>query len=297
MTVLQFGRTGQVARELLRLAGGRFRVQAFGRAEADFTDPKSVADIVRGAENCDAVVNAVAYTAVDKAESEEAVAMAVNGEAVGQLSRACAERAVPLIHLSTDYVFDGHSTIPYRETDATNPINTYGRSKLAGENLIRGTLPQHIILRTSWVYSPYGANFLKTMLRLGMEREELRVVNDQIGAPTAAADIADTIYAILRRLHAQPSPGLFGTFHYAAGGRASWYDFAAGIMAEGRKDYPIRARLQAIDTSQYPTPAARPRNSLLDCGKIESVYDIRRAPWENSMRDVISRLAHEGGVF
>jgi dTDP-4-dehydrorhamnose reductase len=296
ITVLQFGQTGQVARELLRRADGRFRVQAFGRAEADFTDPNSVADIVRGAENCDAVVNAVAYTAVDRAESEEAVAMAVNGEAVGQLARACAERAISLIHLSTDYIFDGHSVTPYRETDAANPINAYGRSKLAGENRIRDALPQHVILRTSWVYSPYGANFLKTMLRLGMEREELRVVSDQIGAPTAAADIADTIYAILRRLRAQPSTDLFGTFHYAAGGRASWYDFAAAILVEGRKDYPIKARLRAIDTGQYPTPAARPRNSLLDCGKIESVYDIRRAPWENGIRDVISRLAQEGGV-
>jgi dTDP-4-dehydrorhamnose reductase len=251
ITVLQFGQTGQVARELLRRAEGRFRVQAFGRAEADFTDSKSIADIVRGAENCDAVVNAVAYTAVDT---------------------------------------------PYRETDAANPINAYGRSKLAGENRIRDALPQHVILRTSWVYSPYGANFLKTMLRLGMEREVLRVVSDQIGAPTAAADIADTIYAILRRLRAEPSTDLFGTFHYAAGGRASWHDFAAAILVEGRKDYPIKARLQAIETSQYPTRAARPRNSLLDCGKIESVYDIRRAPWENGMRDVISRLAQEGGV-
>jgi dTDP-4-dehydrorhamnose reductase len=296
MTVLQFGQTGQVARELLRRAGGDYRVQAFGRAEADLTNPKSAADIVRRSEACDAVINAAAYTAVDKAESEQAIAMTVNGEAVDELARACADRAIPLIHLSTDYVFDGRSSSPYREEDATNPVNAYGRSKLAGENHIREILPQHVILRTSWVFSPFGANFLKTMLRLGVERDILQVVDDQVGAPTAAADIADAIHAILRRLQTQPSSNLFGTFHFAAGGRASWYDFAAAILAEGRKFYAIKAKLQAIETSQYPTPAARPRNSLLDCTKIESVYDIRRRSWEDGMRDAISRLAQEGGV-
>jgi dTDP-4-dehydrorhamnose reductase len=296
MTVLQFGETGQVARELLRRAGSGCRIQAFGRAEADFTDPKIAADIVRRSEGCDAVINAAAYTAVDRAESEQSLAMAVNGEAVGQLAQACAGRGVPLIHLSTDYVFDGRSPSPYRESNATNPINAYGRSKLAGENRIREALPQHVILRTSWVYSPYGANFLRTMLRLGAERDELRVVNDQVGTPTAAADIADTIYAVLLRLRTQPSSALFGTFHYAAEGRASWYDFAAAILTEGQKFFPIKAKLQAIETSQYPTPAGRPRNSLLDCSKIKSVYDIAQVPWENGMRDVISRLAQEGGV-
>lgn len=297
MAVLQFGQTGQVARELLRRGGRYCRIQALGRTEADFTNPKAIADIVREAEHCDAVVNAVAYTAVDQAESEQSIAMTVNSEAVEQLARACAQRAIPFIHLSTDYVFDGRSASPYREGDETNPINAYGRSKLAGESNIREVLLEHVILRTSWVYSPYGANFLKTMLRLGMERDDVRVVNDQIGAPTTAADIADAIHAILGRLYTRSSsPDLFGTFHYAADGRASWYDFAAAILAEGRKDYPIRARLQAIETSQYPTSAARPRNSLLDCSKIESVYDIQRRPWENGMRDVIARLAQERGL-
>jgi len=296
MTVLQFGETGQVARELVRRAGGGCRIQAFGRAKADLTDPNIAADIVRRAEDCDAVINAAAYTAVDRAESEQSLAMAVNGEAVGGLAQACADRGVPLIHLSTDYVFDGRSPSPYREGDATNPINAYGRSKLAGENRIREILPQHIILRTSWVFSPYGANFLKTMLRLGAERDELRVVNDQIGAPTAAVDIAAAVHAVLHRLRAQPSSALFGTFHYTAEGRVSWYDFAAAILAGGRKFFPIKAKLQAIDTSQYPTPAARPHNSLLDCSKIKSVYDIAQVPWENGMRDAISRLAQEGGV-
>lgn len=296
MTVLQFGETGQVARELLRRAGAGCRILSFGRGRADFTDPDAAAAIVRAAVPCDAVINAVAYTAVDKAETEQAIAMAVNGEAVGRLAQACAGRGIPLIHLSTDYVFNGQSAVPYREDDPLDPVNAYGRSKLAGENLVREALPQHVILRTSWVYSPFGANFLKTMLRLGMDREELRVVNDQIGAPTAAADIADAIHAILQRLRTRPAAGLFGTFHYAAGGRASWYDFAGAILAEGRKFFPVKAKLEAIATSQYPTPAARPRNSLLDCGKIESLYDIRQAPWENGMRDVIARLAQEGSV-
>ena len=177
-----------------------------------------------------------------------------------------------------------------------NPINVYGKSKLAGEDRIRESLPEHVILRTSWVYSPYGSNFLKTMLRLGVERDALRVVSDQVGAPTAAADIADAIHAVLRRLRTAPSAGLFGTFHYTAKGRASWYDFAAAILAEGRKSFPVKAKLQAIETSQYPTPAARPRNSLLDCGKIKTLYDIGQVPWENGMRDVISRLAQERNV-
>jgi len=296
MTVLQFGETGQVARELLRRTDENFRVQVFGRAKADFTDSRSAADIVRGFEGCDAVINAAAYTAVDKAETDEAVAMAVNAEAVGQLARACAARSIPLIHLSTDYVFDGRSPSPYRENDAPNPINVYGKSKLAGEDRIRESLPQHVILRTSWVYSPYGSNFLKTMLRLGIERDALRVVSDQVGAPTTAAEIADAIHAVLCRLRSAPSAGLFGTFHYTAKGRASWYDFAAAILAEGRKYYPVKAKLQAIETSQYPTPAARPRNSLLDCGKIKTRYDIGQVPWENGMRDVVSRLAQERNV-
>ena len=296
MTVLQFGETGQVARELLRLGGRDCRVRAVGRSGADFTDPKSAAAILRDTGDCDAVVNAAAYTAVDKAESDAAAAMAVNAEAVGYLAEACAARAIPLIHLSTDYVFDGRSPSPYREDDPTNPINVYGKSKLAGERRIAESLSQHVILRTSWVYSPYGANFLKTMLRLGIERDALRVVNDQIGAPTTAAEIAAAIYAVLRRLRTAPSPVLYGTFHFTAAGRASWYDFAAAILAEGRKSWPVKARLEAIESSQYPTPAARPRNSLLDCGKIESVYDIRRLSWESGMADVIARLAQEGGV-
>lgn len=297
ITVLQFGETGQVARELLRRAGDDCRIQAFGRAQADFIHPKTAADIIRGSKDCDAVVNAAAYTAVDRAEGEPSLAMAVNGEAVGQLAQACADRGVPLIHLSTDYVFDGRSPSPYRESDATNPINAYGRSKLVGENNIREILPEHIILRTSWVYSAYGTNFLKTMLRLGIERDELRVVGDQVGAPTAAADIANTIHTILLRLRTQPLPAVFGTFHYTAEGRASWYDFAAAILAEGRKFFPIKAKLQTIVTSQYPAPAARPRNSLLNCGKIKSVYDVTQIPWENGMRDVVSQLAQEGSVL
>lgn len=296
MTVLQFGETGQVARELLRRADPSCHVQPIGRSQADFTDPDAAAALVRCAASCDAVINAAAYTAVDKAEADQAVAMTINGEAVGRLAQACAARGVPLIHLSTDYVFNGQSAAPYREDDPVDPINAYGRSKLAGENLVREALPQHVILRTSWVYSPYGANFLKTMLRLGMERDVLRVVNDQTGAPTAAADIAGAICAILHRLRVWPSADLFGTFHYTAAGRVSWYDFAGAILGEGRKFFPIKAKIEAVATSQYPTPAARPRNSRLDCSKIQSVYDIRQTPWENGMRDVIARLAQEGGV-
>jgi dTDP-4-dehydrorhamnose reductase len=296
MTVLQFGESGQVARELLRQTDGACRILSFARSRADFTDPGAAAAIVRDAPVCDAVINAAAYTAVDKAEAEEAIAMTVNGEAVGRLAQACAARSVPLIHLSTDYVFDGRKNGPYREDDPVDPINAYGRSKLEGENRIREALAQHVIMRTAWVYSPYGANFLKTMLRLGMERDVLRVVNDQQGAPTAAADIAGTLRAILHRLRVYPAPDLFGTFHYSGGGKATWYDFAGAILAEGRKFFPVKAKLEAIPSSQYPTPAARPQNSLLDCSKIESVYDIRPVPWENGMRDAIARLAQEGSV-
>jgi dTDP-4-dehydrorhamnose reductase len=296
MTVLQFGETGQVGRELLRRSDReKFRLSVYGRKDADFTHPHSAADLVRHAPACDVVVNAVGYTAVDKAESDRATAMTVNAEAVGKLAQACAERGVPLIHLSTDYVFDGISTIPYQEGDPTNPVNCYGSSKLRGENSIRAVLPSHVILRTSWVYSPYGTNFLKTMIRLGIEREHLRVVSDQIGAPTAASDIADTIFAIIRRLTLAREPQLFGTFHYSGKGQASWFEFAAAILAAAKPLFPVRARLEAITTAQYPTPAARPRNSLLNCDKIETRYDIRPKAWEDSMREVISRLTKNGG--
>jgi dTDP-4-dehydrorhamnose reductase len=296
LTVLQFGETGQVSRELIRAGSGEnYHIRVLGRKDADFLNPESAADFVRQAVSCDAVVNVAAYTAVDRAESDEPSAMMVNAEAVGHLARACAIRSVPLIHLSTDYVFDGRSASPYQETDPTNPINVYGRSKLAGENFVREFLPQHVILRTSWVYSSYGTNFLKTMLRLGIEKDELRVVNDQLGSPTAAGDIAAAIHTVLRLVFAAPSSDLFGTFHYTGMGCTSWYDFAAAILDYGRNFYPIKAKLQAIETAQYPTPAARPRYSRLDCGKLESVYHVHSVAWEDSMRDAITRLAENGG--
>lgn len=293
--ILLFGATGQLARELLAMSGDDFELMPVSRAMADFSDPQVPAKYLLSYPDCDLVVNATGYTAVDKAEQEEGLATAVNGEAVGALAQVCATRGVPLIHVSTDYVFDGSKSGAYVEDDPVGPLGAYGRSKLAGEELVRAALAEHVILRTSWVYSPYGANFVKTMLRLGAEREELRVVDDQNGSPTAAGDIARAILKIAARI--RDGKAVWGTFHYCGEGVTTWRRFAEEIFAQARAlGLPVKARVTPIPSSAYPTPATRPMNSALRCDKICKAYDMELQPWPKALATVLLGIQQERSV-
>jgi dTDP-4-dehydrorhamnose reductase len=283
-----FGKTGQVAQALLHAAEGRCTVRALGRDDVDFLYPDRIGQAA-ARHNADIAVNATAYTAVDKAESDEAAARAINAESVGALARACAAQGLPLIHISTDYVFDGTKPAPYVETDAPYPLGVYGRTKLAGEDAIRAAGGRHAILRTSWVYGVTGTNFVKTMLRLGKERPELRVVDDQHGAPTAAASIARAILTMAERMVAAPAPECFGTFHYTDAGETTWRRFAEAIFARAG----MNMRVVPIATADYPTPARRPANSRLDCTKIERIYGVVRPRWQDEVERVVDALTGE----
>jgi dTDP-4-dehydrorhamnose reductase len=288
--ILQFGAHGQLALEVIK-AGQEsgVEIRSIPRQQVDFCDPLDVARIVREA-RADIVINLVGYTAVDKAETEPRLAQLVNAEAVGALAKACRERDLPLIHVSTDYVFDGSSKLAYVETDPTNPISVYGKSKLNGEQALAELNPQHVILRTSWVYSAYRQNFVKTMIRLGMEREQVSVVADQIGSPTSARDIAATLLAVADKVLANPASNNFGTFHYSGKGTTSWFEFAKAILAAASAWCPIKAELLPIDSKTYNAPAQRPANSCLDCTKIAQVYGILTVPWRQSLLQVLDEL-------
>jgi dTDP-4-dehydrorhamnose reductase len=279
LRIAVFGRTGQVARELARHDG----VTCHGREAADFADPEAVARAARSVE-ADAIVNAVAYTAVDRAESEEHLARTVNAVSVGALAEAAARRGLPLVHISTDYVFDGSGTAPRRPDDPVGPLGAYGRTKLEGEGAVAAAGGAHAVLRTSWVFSAHGANFVKTMLRLGAERDRLRVVADQIGGPTPAAGIASACLGIARTL--VRAPELSGTYHYAGAPDTSWAGFARAIFAEAG----LGVEVEDIPSSDYPTPAARPGNSRLDCTATEAAFGIARPDWRPALRETIAAL-------
>ncbi|MGF6228735.1 dTDP-4-dehydrorhamnose reductase [Inquilinus ginsengisoli] len=281
MTLVVLGAGGQVGRELAELAQARgLAMRALARSEVDITDAAAVAAAVRGA---DFVANCAAYTAVDKAETERDQAFAVNATGPGVIARACAEAGAALLHISTDYVFRGDGDRPWREDDPIAPLSVYGESKAAGEAAVREALPRHVILRTAWVFAAHGNNFVRTMLRLGAERPELRIVADQRGGPTAAADIAAAILAIRERAQAPGFDG-WGTFHFAGAPATSWHDFAAAIFAEKGGAAPA---LRPIATSDYPTPARRPSNSVLDCGKIGRVFGLAQPDWRRALSAVV----------
>lgn len=284
MRLLVFGRTGQVATELARRLPAGVTARFLGREEADLADPAACAARIGAlAGDCDAVINAAAWTAVDRAEAEEAAATVVNGDAPAAMARACAARGLPFLHVSTDYVFDGSGDRPFRPEDTTGPLGAYGRSKLAGETGVRDSGARHLILRTSWVVSAHGANFVKTMLRLGREREALSVVSDQIGGPTPAAAIADALLTAAGAL-VQGAPG--GTHHFAGAPDTSWADFAREIMARAG----LACAITDIPTSAYPTPARRPANSRLDCSALERDFGIRRPDWRAGLDDILREL-------
>jgi len=279
MTLLVFGSTGQVATELRRLAPeGVF----LGRDQADLSDPAACAAAI-AAHAPSAVINAAAWTAVDKAETEVAAATLVNGDAPTAMATACSALGIPLIHISTDYVFDGSGTAPFTPDSPTAPLGAYGRSKLKGEQGVRAAGGIYAILRTSWVFSAHGANFLKTMLRLGQERDRLTVVADQIGGPTPAFAIAK---ACLRAVTAlQGDPTKTGTYHFSGAPDVSWADFAREIMVQARLDCMIAD----IPTSAFPTPALRPANSRMDCASL-AVFDLSRPDWKHGVAQALKEL-------
>jgi dTDP-4-dehydrorhamnose reductase len=286
--LLVLGAGGQVGHELCRLAWpAGYGVAAFDRDRLDIAQREAVFAAV-GRECPDIVVNAAAYTAVDRAESERDIAWAGNCTGPANLAAACRDAAIPLVHLSTDYVFDGSKTDPYREDDPVKPLGTYGESKEAGERAVREVLTEHVILRTAWVYSAHRHNFVKTMLRLAGERPVLRVVADQIGSPTSAADIAAGIGAIVQKLDAGNKS--WGTYHFAGGGAATWHGFAEAIFVLASPWRGPPPRVEAIATGDYPTPARRPANSVLDCGKIAAAFGIEPRPWRQALGEVIREL-------
>lgn len=286
MKVLVIGRTGQIATELLeRLPRAGHDAVGLEPPELDITDPASVAAAM-AAHAPDAVINAAAYTAVDKAEDDEATAFAVNATGPRLLGEATAARRIPIIHYSTDYVFAGTKDAPYAEDDATGPTGAYGRSKLAGEVALHAAHPRAVTLRTAWVCSPHGHNFLKTMLRLAETREEVAVVADQHGAPTFADDLADAAIALLPRM----SHGPFGVFHLSGAPHTTWHGFAAAIFeAAGRRGLKV-PRLKPIATADYPTRATRPPNSRLDCARIAAAHGIGAADWRAGLERALDRL-------
>jgi dTDP-4-dehydrorhamnose reductase len=278
LRIAVFGRTGQVALELARLGG-----VCLGRDVADFADPDAVRRAAERVE-ADAIVNAAAYTAVDRAESEEALARAVNAISVGALAEVAAARGLPLVHISTDYVFDGGGTAPWRPGDAVGPLGAYGRTKLEGERAVAAAGGVHAVLRTSWVFSAHGANFVKTMLRLGADRDRLRIVADQVGGPTPARGIAGACVTIAEALARDPS--LSGVYHYAGSPDVSWAGFARAIFA----DAGLQVAVEDIPSSDYPTPAVRPKNSRLDCTATEAAFGIPRPDWRAALRETLAEL-------
>lgn len=283
MSLLVFGSTGQVATELRQLAPHLAPDAVFlDRAAADLSDPAACAAAIR-AHRPRAVINAAAWTAVDRAEAEEAAATVVNGDAPTAMAQACAALGIPLVHLSTDYVFDGAGQAPFAPDHPTAPLGAYGRSKLRGEEGVRAAGGPHVILRTSWVFSAHGTNFLKTMLRLGASRDSLTVVADQIGGPTPARAIAEACLAIADQL--AKDPGLSGTYHFAGAPDVSWADFAREIMARAG----LGCRIGDIPTSAYPTPARRPANSRMDCASLQR-FGLARPDWRAAVTTTLNEL-------
>lgn len=288
MKLLVLGAGGQVGHELCRLAWpAGYELAAFGHDGVDITERDQVFHAV-ARERPQIAINAAAYTAVDRAEFKTDQAWLGNCLGPLNLAVACREAAIPLIHISTDYVFDGSKPGPYREDDPVAPLGVYGESKEAGERAVRAALPAHVILRTAWVYSAHGHNFVKTMLRLAADRPVLRVVADQIGSPTGAADIAAAIGVIVQQITAGNTR--WGTYHFAGGGAVTWHGFAEAIfeLAEPWRGAP--PRVDAIATADFPTPAKRPANSVLDCSKIGAAFGIVPRPWREALAEVIREI-------
>jgi dTDP-4-dehydrorhamnose reductase len=288
MKILVFGARGQVGHEVCRARWpARYQLLPFARKAIDITGSASVSETLRR-ERPDLVINLAAYTAVDRAEREPEAAWAVNCAGAAHLAAACDESSAALVHLSTDYVFNGRKIDAYREEDAVDPLGVYGRSKEAGERAVRAALEQHVILRTAWIFGASGMNFVKTMLRLAGERPVLRVVADQRGCPTAAADIAAALIAIAEYI--ARGEARWGTYHFAGDAAISWHGFAEAIFESAVPQLAPRPKIEPIATEQYPTPAQRPMNSVLDCRRIEQAFGVSPSPWRASLAAVIQEL-------
>lgn len=309
VTILLTGKSGQIGNDLLPLLSGLGQVVAPDRGELDLQDSRGIRRVVSGLRP-QVIVNAAAYTQVDRAESEPAAAYAVNAEAPGVLAEEARKLGAALVHFSTDYVFDGTKRSPYVEADAPSPLNVYGKSKLEGERAIRASGAPHLILRTSWVYAPRGHNFLLTILRLAAEQEEIRIVSDQIGAPTRSREIAAGAVRILRQIgaqgfHADSFSRFNGVYHMTAGGETSWFDFANAILLEGSNAAPGAAWITAatggkprivrqitpITTAQYPAPARRPPYSVLSNERLFKAFGFHLPDWRTQLRDLFQRAA------
>jgi dTDP-4-dehydrorhamnose reductase len=283
MKLLVFGRTGQVARELARVKpDARF----LSRAEADLSDPDACARVIEQSD-AGAVINAAAYTAVDQAETDASAAFRINGASPTSMAKAAAEKGMPFVHISTDYVFSGLGTKPWGPGDPVAPLGVYGQSKLAGENGVRAAGGVHAILRTSWVVSAHGSNFVKTMLRLSETRNTLRIVADQTGGPTPATAIAEAVAGIADALVANGGPS--GTYHFTGAPDVNWAGLARAIFSQAGRNVTV----EDISTKDYPTPAQRPANSRLDCASLERDFGIKRPDWQQGLRDILSDLKEQ----
>lgn len=281
--ILVFGKTGQVATELSQMDG----TDCVGRDVADLSDPEGCAALIH-ARKPKAVINAAAYTAVDRAEEEEALATVVNGDAPGAMAQACAALDIPFVHISTDYVLDGQGSAPHQPNAAPAPLNAYGRSKLVGETGIQTAGGRYCVLRTSWVFSAHGANFLKTMLRLAESRDALTVVGDQIGGPTSARRIAQACMAAASGLAEPAGAEKSGIYHFSGAPDVSWADFARNIFEQAG----LSVDVTDIPTSDYPTPAARPLNSRMDCTSLERAFGVVRPDWRDDVAQILEQLAN-----
>jgi dTDP-4-dehydrorhamnose reductase len=296
--ILVIGREGQLARGLVEAADtAGVRVVAFGRPDIDLVEEKSVAAIV-ARERPDAVVNAAAYTAVDAAENQSGPVHAVNALGAEYVAKACAANSIPIIHISTDYVFDGMKDSPYREDDATGPISAYGRSKLEGEQLVAKACKRHLILRTAWLHSPWGTNFVKTMLRLAADRPLISLVDDQRGSPTYVPHLARIVLTLAASAVADPAGTRWGIYHAVDGGETTWFGFAREVFRSAAEHGLPAAQIAAIATADFPTAARRPANSRLNCDKLRRLFGLELPDWRVGVQDCVARLsaaaAHQG---
>lgn len=286
MKILISGKTGQLAIELRKVLADMGELVLLGRDELDLSQPEQIRAQIR-AHKPDLIINPAAHTAVDQAESEPQLATAINGTAPGIFAEEAKTLGIPLIHYSTDYVFDGSKDAPYTEDDAPNPLGVYGKSKLLGEKAVTAVGGQHLILRTSWVYSTHGKNFLLTMQRLLQEKPELRVVSDQIGAPTWAGTIAQSTRQLIERWQAG-EVGAWGTYHLTAKGETSWFGFAQAIAEQLLAQDKPCSTLIPIPSSDYPTPAPRPLNSRLDCSRLEREWQVTQPNWHTALHECLA---------